>query len=264
MTRLGCLRSSVAAPSTRARRRGATSTGTTLVGSLLGSLLGLSTLALSTGCAPTLPSFAGSRTTPASRVDVALGMAGRLPTGDLASGPALALAAPAGIAPAGAVRIGLEDDVDLGLVVSASSARAELRYGARLGQLRMHVGVAGFGGYAVTDPDMNGAQGSGWRAGAFVPLTLAFDVAGMLEAWVGARLALERVEGSLGAEPAGRSDAWGFRGGGVVGLALGFRRVHVLAELAVDGEHWSGSTAGVSFERAGVSLTPALGLRVRF
>ncbi len=225
----------------------------------------LAVIASLAACAPSLPSLSGARTTPDGRADVLLGMAARVPTGDLASGDAMSLAGPGGIAPAGAVRVGVSHDVDVGLVVSAASGRAELRYGARVGSLRLHAGLAGFGGYAVTSPDANGAQGSGWRAGAFVPLTLGFDVAGILEAWVGARFALERVEGQLGpSEMNATSSAWGVRGGGVVGLALGFRRVHVLAELAVDGEWWSGQLAGVGFERAGVSLTPAFGVRVRF
>jgi hypothetical protein len=199
-------------------------------------------------------------------VDLAAGMAARLPTGDLARDDGtLELAGPGGIAPAGAARVGLDRDVDLGLVVSGASGRAELRWGTRVGQLRAHVGLAGFGGYATTTLDAMGAQGSGWRAGAFVPLTLAFDVAGILEAWLGARFAFERVEGVLGSLDANaRSAAWGVRGGGVVGLALGFRRVHVLAELAVDGEWWSGETGTISFERSGVALTPAFALRVRF
>lgn len=225
---------------------------------------------LAVGCAPSLPSFSGARTTPNGRTDLVAGMSARVPTGDLASTDALALAAPAGIAPAGAVRVGVSRELDLGLVVSAASGRAELRYGQTVGSFRLHAGIAGFGGYAVTDPDVNGAQGSGWRAGAFVPLTLGFDVAGILEAWVGARFALERVEGQLGPTammggvPNATSSAWGVRAGGVVGLALGFRRVHVLAELAVDGEWWSGQLAGVSFERAGAALTPAFGVRIRF
>ncbi|MFN7697032.1 MAG: hypothetical protein ACK6CU_13775 [Deltaproteobacteria bacterium] len=234
---------------------------------VLGRALALGTLlaAGALGCAPSLPAFAGSRTTPDGRVDVVLGMAGRLPTGELAAGDALSLAGPSGIAPAAGVRVGVAEDVDVGLVVSSASGRAELRWGGRVGPLRAHVGLAGFGGYAVTGLDENGAQGSGWRAGALVPLTLAFDVAGILEAWLGARVALERVEGALGPPSLGvRSAAWGLRGGGVVGLALGFRRVHVLAELAIDGEHWSGQNGASPFERAGVALTPAFALRVRF
>ncbi|GAB4213141.1 MAG: hypothetical protein OHK0013_36720 [Sandaracinaceae bacterium] len=218
------------------------------------------------GCAPALPSFAGSRTTPDGRVDVALGMAARIPTGDLARDDGLmALAGPGGIAPAGAVRVGLSRELDLGIVVSGAAGRAELRYGGRFGQLRAHLGVAGFGGYATTRVDVMGAQGAGWRAGAFVPLTLAFDVAGILEAWLGARFALERVEGALGpSDSHADTRAWGIRAGGVVGLALGFRRVHLLAELAVDGEWWSGRTADVALERAGVALTPAFAVRARF
>jgi len=132
------------------------------------------------------------------------------------------------------------------------------------GPLRAHVGSAGFGGYAARPLDGAGGQGEGWRAGAFVPLTLALEVAGILEAWLGARLAFERVEGALAPSALNApSSAWGLRGGGVVGLALGFRRLHVLAELAVDAEWWSGTTAGASFERVGVALTPALAVRVR-
>ncbi len=217
-------------------------------------------------CAPALPSFAGSRTTPAGRADVVLGMAARVPTGDLAlDDGTLELAGPGGIAPAGAARVGLSREVDLGLVVSGATGRAEVRYGTQLGQLRAHVGLAGFGGYATTTLDTMGAQGSGWRAGVLVPLTLSFEVAGVLEAWLGARFALERAEGTLGPMSANaRATAWGARGGGVVGLALGFRRVHVLAELAVDGEWWSGATADLAYEKAGVVLTPAFALRVRF
>jgi hypothetical protein len=218
------------------------------------------------GCAPALPSFAGSRTTPDGRADVVLGMAARVPTGDLAQDDrALGLAGPGGIAPAGAVRVGLSRALDLGMVVSAASGRAELRYGGRFGQLRAHVGLAGFGGYATTALDAMGAQGAGWRAGAFVPLTLAFDAAGILEAWVGGRFAFERVEGSLGpADANAPTSAWGVRGGGVVGLALGLRRVHLLVELAVDGEWWTGRTGDVAFERTGVALTPAFAVRARF
>lgn len=226
--------------------------------------LGLLLLTALVGCAPALPSFSGSRTTPSGRTDLAVGMAARVPTGDLAAGTVLALAAPAGIAPAGVVRVGVSDDVDVGLVVAGAGGRAELRFGGRVGQLRAHLGMAAHAGYATTPLDVDGAQGQGWRAGAFVPLTLAFDVAGILEAWLGARFALDRVEGVLADSAMNApSSAWGVRGGGVVGIALGFRRVHVLAELAVDGEWWSVASAGASLERAGVALTPALAVRLR-
>ena len=219
------------------------------------------------GCAPALPTFSGARTTPEGRTDLGLGMASRVPTGDLApTEGSLDLAAPAGIAPAAFARIGLNHDWDLGLVAAGPSGRLELRTHTRLSTyIRVHGGVSAFGGYASTPLDLSNTHGEGWRAGVLVPVVVTFDVLSILEAWVGVRLGAERAEGMLSSSYGGApTSAWGLRGGGVLGFALGFRRVHLLAELGVDGEWWQGESNMLRFERAGVALTPAVALRVRF
>ncbi len=219
------------------------------------------------GCAPALPSFAGARTTPDQRVDLGVGLASRIPTGDLApTEGSLDLAAPAGMAPAAFARVGLNHDWDLGLIAAGPSGRVELRVHERLSTyFRVHGGASAYGGYASTPVDAMRSQGEGWRAGVLLPLTVTYEVPGILEAWLGARLGAERAEGLLASSYANApSSAWGLRGGGVVGLAAGFRRVHVMAELAVDGEWWMGETNGLRFERVGVALTPAVAIRLRF
>ena len=219
------------------------------------------------GCAPALPTFSGARTTPEGRTDHGLGMASRVPTGDRApTEGSLDLAAPAGLAPAAFARVGLNHDWDLGLIAAGPSGRLELRAHTRLSSyIRVHGGVSAFGGYASTPIDPLNSQGEGWRAGVLVPLVVTFDVLSILEAWAGLRLGAERAEGLLASSYGNApTSAWGLRGGGVVGFALGFRRVHLLAELGVDGEWWQGESSAVRFERAGVALTPAVALRIRF
>jgi hypothetical protein len=63
-----------------------------------------------------------------------------------------------------------------------------------------------------------------------------------------------RMDGNLSA----------FRAGAFLGLAVGIRRVHVLAELAADYEYWRGALGGVAIERQGLALTPGFALRIRF
>lgn len=219
-------------------------------------------VAIAAGCAPALPSLSGARTTPEGRADVAVGFAGRVVTSELAEGETSAHVAPGGLAPVALARVGLGGNLDVGLVAAGGAGRIEARVGARAGLARFHAGLAVHGGYAAGPDETEGRQATGWRAGAFVPLTVALNLVGVAEVWLGARLSAERVEGLAGpSEPA--LDAWGIRAGGVAGLALGFRRVHLLAELAVDGEWWRIEHPAATAERAAVVLTPAVAVRFR-
>ena len=226
-------------------------------------------LACLVGCAPALPSFTGGRTTPEGRGDVALGGSARVPLGDLSrpvDGPLLGLMSSGGVAPVGFFRVGVARGWDLGVLVAGPSGRLELRGGVRLGSLARFVGGVGVygGGLTREATDPQGA-GDGFRVGALVPLVLTLDLGGIFEAWGGVRLGFEHVGGGLalgGIRTTG--DATAFRGGLVVGLAVGFRRVHALLELAADYEYWRGQLGSLGFERQGVALVPAFGLRVRF
>lgn len=221
------------------------------------------------GCAPALSTFSGSRTTPEGRGDLAIGASARAPLGDLArpaDQPVLGLTSPGGVAPAGFFRLGLSRQVDLGVLIAGTTGRLELRGSTRLSPtLRVIGGVSGYGGYLTRDQDPEGA-GEAFRAGALVPLVLAMDLGGVVEAWGGLRLGYEHVGGTVRPDAmlatSGEADA--FRGGLVVGLAFGLLRIHALIELAADYEYWAGQLGGVRFERQGIALVPGFAIRARF
>jgi hypothetical protein len=222
------------------------------------------------GCAPAAPMLLGSRTTPRDRVDVGLGGAARIPVGELSPRDAgdemLAFAEPGGLAPVGYARWGFVRHGSLGAFVTGSTLRLELHGEARLSTfLRLAYGIMPYGGYAWSGVRQGTPGGEGWRVGALAPLAISFDAGGVIEGWLGIRAGFEQAEGMVGMEgmrAAGNLSA--FRGGGFVGIAAGLRRLHVLAELAVDYEYWRGSLGGVAIERQGAVFTPGFALRIRF
>lgn len=218
---------------------------------------------LASACATAEPTFAGGRTVPRGRTDLAIGGAVRVPVGDLAVQPLpdddaglLAFGAPSGVAPAAFVRHGLTDDLDLGVEAAGSSLRGSVRGRIALGSFaHLLLGAVPHAG-AVYD----GGEGAAFRGGVLVPAVVTFDLSGLYEAWIGVRAGIEHVTGELLDRGLALS---GLRTGGVVGLAVGFSRFHVLLELAVDHELWWGALADDAFERSGVALTPAFALRLR-
>lgn len=217
------------------------------------------------GCAPAMPAFTGGRTVPDGRSDLALGGAARVPVGDLVAAEdgtdadeLLAFGAPGGVAPVAFVRHGLTPDVDLGVEAAGSNLRLALRGQVPLGaNLHLVGGVAPHVGVAHGD-------GTAFRGGGAVPVAIAFDAFSVLEAWLGARVAVEHLTGEVGQDAAAReASLTGLRLGGVVGLAAGFRRLHVLVELGVDHERWTGDLGDSAIERDGLVLTPAFAVRLR-
>jgi len=205
------------------------------------------------GCAPTFGSFAGGRTVPRGRSDLALGAAVRVPVGDLASEPLLSEVSPGGVAPSGFARHGLGPNADLGIEISGSSARAMLRGQVGAGMARLVGGIAPHVGLAHSDGELV-------RVGGTIPLTLSIDLFSLYEVWIGARIAVEHLTGSVQAASISMT---GLRTGGVVGMAVGFRWLWLLVELGVDHELWSGTVSDTSIERNGLVLTPAFAVRVR-
>lgn len=215
------------------------------------------------GCATAEPTLAGGRTVPPGRSDLAAGGAFRVPVGELVAQPLpeddeqlLAFGAPGGAAPVVFARHGLDEHLDLGVEASGSSVRASLRGRIPLGSLaHVLIGIVPHAG-AVSDLEGNDA----FRGGAMLPIVLGAEVFSMYEAWIGARVGLEHVTGELASRSVGLT---GVRTGGVVGLGVGFRRLMLLVELAVDHELWWGSLGDTRIERNGVALTPAFALRLR-
>ncbi len=232
---------------------------------------------VATGCAPASPAFVGGSTTPARRADVGFGGAARIATGDLRNGGADSMDASryreaaegSGVVPAAYARYGLPRGFDLGVLAAGTLLRVDVR--------REHVieegttrpsflyGLAPFAGYV--GPDEAG-DGQGYRLGLELPLAYAVEFGGVYEAWVGARAAVERVHGDF-LRDAGTGGALesatglGLRGGAVVGISLGFRRVHTLLELTGAYERWWVEHGGESLDRGGFVLTPAFALRIR-
>lgn len=216
------------------------------------------------GCAPALPSLLGGRTTPEDRTDLALGGAVRVPVGEMVpegvdvSDELLRLTSVGGVVPVAFVRHGVTRDVDLAVEAAGST----LRLGVR-GQLRLPRGLVLMAGLT---PHVGAAvdDGAAVRFGGSLPVGLAIDLFSLIEAWLAARVAVEHAVGEVGSSAAARSaSVTGLRTGGVVGIAVGFRRVHVLLELGVDHELWLGSVGDTSIGRTGVVLTPAFALRIR-
>ena len=232
-------------------------------------LWGVLAIALLVGCAPALSSFSGARTTPEGRGDLAVGASVRAPLGDLArptDQAVLGLTSPGGVAPAGFFRLGLSRRADMGVLIAGTTGRIELRISERLNTYaRLIAGVSGYGGYVVRDDDPEG-RGNGFRAGALVPIVLSLDMGSIFDAWGGIRLGYEHVGGNVQLAPmeAMSGDANAFRGGLVVGLAIGLARLHALIELAADYEYWRGQLAGATFERQGIALVPGFAVRARF
>ncbi|MBC7173053.1 MAG: hypothetical protein H5U40_11520 [Polyangiaceae bacterium] len=229
---------------------------------------------LAAGCAPAHPAFVGGSTTPARRADLGLGGAARIATGDLRNADFDAADASryresaegSGVVPAAFGRYGLERGFEVGLLAAGTLLRLDFR--------REHVidhgstrpafiyGLAPYAGYVKGS---EGGDGQGHRLGLELPLAYAVEFGGIYEFWVGGRGAIERVHGEFLHVAGAREDATGIgvRGGAVLGLGLGFRRVHALVELTGGYERWWVEHGDESLDRGGFVLTPAFALRFR-
>jgi hypothetical protein len=229
-------------------------------------------------CAPVLPALSGGGTTPTGRVDVAVGGAARVPLGSLAAPERLGDAPPerevdvqgftrrGGLAPLVSVSLPLGDRTDLGFQAAGSALALSIRKAFPLGeQTRLIGGLAPFGGAVLLDERGGGGSAVGPRVGVNMPWVLALDVGGVYEGWVGARAGIEHARCRLEQE---RSELTMrgtlLRTGVLLGLGVGFRRLHALLELAADHEWWWMGGDIEPSRRSGLSLTPAFALRMRF
>jgi hypothetical protein len=100
----------------------------------------------------------------------------------------------------------------------------------------------------------------GARFGGDIPVLLTLDATSVVGFWGGVRVGLETAQGG----PDDRNvDLVGWRLGGIVGMAFGFRDVHGLIELTVAYEGWRGSMGDIAVRFSGIALTPAFALRFR-
>jgi hypothetical protein len=150
-------------------------------------------------------------------------------------------------------RIGLGGDNEAGLIYTGRAIRLDGRHVWGDGPFRLSLGA---GASAVLPRPVEGI-GSAHGGGADVPLLLGWSSASDLYSfWVGPRAGFELLTGEVAAAaldpaaldtaPALPVDLQSFFVGGVVGLRVGFRSVHVGAELGVAWRRTTGAFEGRS------------------
>jgi hypothetical protein len=194
-----------------------------------------------------------------------------------AKGALVAASVAPGIAPVGGARVGVGSQAEGGLMYTGRAARADLRRSFELSpSWSLSIGAGGsaalYGhqnGGALPNVDLGRLHG--W--GADVPLLVGFESdGGVYMLWIGARGGWEHVDISeLRSIPSSAPivspislSATRFWGGGLVGLAVGFRHVHVAMELDVAYASITGDYNDTHAQVAGVTLAPASALWWRF
>lgn len=176
-----------------------------------------------------------------------------------------------GVAPWVGARVGLGGQNEAGLAYTGRALRVDARHA--FGDERLAFS-AGAGAHGVlrqreNDPglaglDLNEVSGYGFD----LPLLAGWQSsAGLIRAWGGLRFGYERLGGRVGlGEPdAARLSAWRTWGGGLVGLAMGFRHVYVALELDAAYHHAEGRLGEVrGLELNGLTLAPGGALLGRF
>jgi len=253
------------------------------------------------GCGGGLPLLHPARTLRPGAVRAAAGFSGSVATGDLASalrnaqsdasasagapgtdatyakGALVAASIAPGLAPFAGARVGLGSDFEAGLTYTGRALRADARRSFELGDhLSLSIGAGAsaalFGhqdGSALPNVDLGNLHG--W--GADVPVLVGYaSDADVYLLWIGARGGWERIDiddvrsepkPAASGPPIGLS-AERFWGGGLVGVAVGFRHVHVAMEIEACYASVTGDYSGIHTQVTGWALSPATALWWRF
>ncbi|HTQ44045.1 MAG TPA: hypothetical protein VMI75_14905, partial [Polyangiaceae bacterium] len=158
---------------------------------------------------------------------------------------------------------------EAGVGYTGRSARLDVRRAFDLApHWALSVGAAGsavlYGHESTGDlPNVDLAQAHGW--GGDVPVLVGFGSdGGLYSVWLGVRGGGEQVDvGQVSSVPSMSSvslSATRFWAGGLVGLAAGFRHVHVALEADAAYMNVAGDYLGVHASVAGMSITPAAAL----
>lgn len=180
-----------------------------------------------------------------------------------------------GIAPFAGARVGVGSQVEGGIAYTGRGARIDLRKAFVSGKVAFSAG----GGLRATflgrgTESLPGvASGGVFGYGLDVPLLVGWrSEAGLYQVWGGVRGGWDHIgieprstEPLAGAPPfPGNMSANRFFAGGVVGLAIGFRHVHVALELDASFESVSGTFGAAQGSVQGATLVPASALWLDF
>jgi len=194
-----------------------------------------------------------------------------------ARGALVAAAVAPGIAPFVAARVGTGQRYEGGIAYTGRGARIDMRKAFDRGAWSLSIGAGGsflfYGHQNGGDlPNVDLGQLRGY--GLDVPILAGWEsAAGIYQAWFGVRgggdhVSIEELRSepktpSLGAPPISLSGTrwWG---GGLAGLAIGFRHVHVALEIDVAYVHIDGAYNATQASVDGVTITPASAVWVTF
>ncbi len=195
-------------------------------------------------------------------------------------GALVAAAIGPGIAPFVGARVGVGSAFEAGLSYTGRSARADIRRAFTFGEDNAWAVSIGIGGSAAlygrlqgtTLPGVDLSDLRGW--GADVPLLMGYRSAGDLYmVWFGVRggwehdqiaeVTSEPKAVTIGVPPIGLTAdrVWG---GGVLGVATGFRHVHVALEIDANAEYVTGEFGGAHASVVGAAISPATAVWFEF
>ena len=192
---------------------------------------------------------------------------------EYARGALVAAAVAPGIAPFFGARVGVGDRYEGGIAYTGRGARIDMRRSFDWDSISLSIGAgldaAFYGrqqGAPIPDVDLGSLHGYG----ADIPILIGWEATGGLYMlWAGVRagyehdvieqLTSEPKSVTIGTPPTGLT-ADRFWAGGLVGLAAGFRHVHVALECDVAYQSVSGSYNATSVKVSGVTLVPASAL----
>ena len=190
-----------------------------------------------------------------------------------AKGALVAAAIAPDLSPIVGARVGVGSGFEGGLIYTGRGVRIDLRRAFDIGQ-PSHWAVSVGAGFdaAFSGRQTNTLEGVDnanlLGAGGDIPVLLGWhSTANLYYFWVGARLGYEHdtIAPRSTAPPQPANSGWTLTGdrfsvGGLLGIALGFRHIHVALELEADYAIVTGSFGGVSGTVDGLSLTPATAL----
>jgi len=187
-----------------------------------------------------------------------------------AKGALVAAAIAPGLAPFVAARVGVGERFEGGLAYTGRAVRADMRrsFDDKNWSLSLGLGASAalYGRQQGTDlreVDLGSLHGYG----ADVPILVGWQsTGGIYVLWMGARGGFEYdVVETLTSEPKSvtivtapiRLEATRIHAGGVLGIATGFRHVHVALEIGAAYQHVKGTYNGSNVTVYGLGLTPA-------
>lgn len=187
------------------------------------------------------------------------------------SGKLQTLTVGSGVAPFVAARVGLAEDNEAGISYTGRLLRLDGRHAFSFGKnLAFSLG-AGASAIVAERPSDSEEGTAVYGGGIDVPLLLGFHTSSDLYSlWIGPRAGVELLRGTLNVAEAGEpsdlvdAKATHFDVGGVAGLRVGFRHVHVAVELDGAWHTATGTFGDAKLSLTQVTLTPAGALVVTF